>query len=146
MAVTAKLYGPFFQSAFNKEVDIDSDQFKLMLCTSAYTPNQDTHRYKSSVTGEVANGNGYATGGVVVSPMSVTYDAASNTLSFDGLDASWPASTYTARYAVLYDNTPATDATRPLVGYVDFGQDMSPVNGTLGVIWDANGVASVTVA
>ncbi|QIP43989.1 hypothetical protein G9444_6746 (plasmid) [Rhodococcus erythropolis] len=38
MAVTAKLYGLALQSAFNKEIDWDTDVIKVMLCTSAYTP------------------------------------------------------------------------------------------------------------
>jgi hypothetical protein len=53
MAVTALVYGGFLQSLANKEIDLDTDVLKVMLCTSTYTPNQDTHKYKSSVTNEV---------------------------------------------------------------------------------------------
>lgn len=144
MAV-AKYYGRFFQSVFNKEIDIDSDSFKLMLCTSSYTPDQDAHRYKSSVTNEVT-GPGYTAGGATVSPLSVAYDTATNIVSFDGADATWPASTITARWAVLYDATPATDATRPLVGYVDFGADVGSVAAAFTVAWSVDGIARVTVA
>ena len=145
MAVSAKLYGKFFQSAFNKEIDIDSDTIKAMLCTSTYIPDQDVHRYKSDVTGEVAAGNGYATNGATVTGVTVSYNSSTNTLSFTGANLSWPNSTFVCRYLVLYDSSPSTDATRPLIGYVDFGQDMNPVNGTLSVTWDAAGIASVTV-
>lgn len=146
MAVSAKLYGLFFQSVFNKEVDIDSDVLKTMLCTSTYTPNQDTHRYKSDITNEVASGNGYTTGGNTITGVTVSYNSTTNVLSFTGSNMSWPTSTFVCRYGVVYDSSPSTDATRPLVGYVDFGQDMNPVNGTLSMTWDAGGIATVTVS
>lgn len=143
---TAKFYGKFFQAAFNKEVDVDTDVFKLML-VNGYTFDQDVHDYKNDITNEVANGNGYTTGGATVSPMSVTYTGATNVLAITGANASWPGSTFTATGAVLYDATGGgTDATRPLVGYVDFGGALSPVNGTLSVTWDPAGIATVTVA
>lgn len=145
MAVTAKLYGKFLSSLANKEVDLDTDTLKVMLCTSTYTPNQDTHQYKSDVTNEVS-GTGYTAGGATLGSVTVAYSGASNTLTLDAADSSWPTSTITARYAVVYDSTPATDATRPLIGYVDFGADVSTTAGTFSIVWDANGIATITVA
>jgi hypothetical protein len=40
MAVSIKWYTSALKSAFNKEIDLDSDTIKCMLCTSSYTPNQ----------------------------------------------------------------------------------------------------------
>ena len=145
MAVTAFFYGNAFVSAFNKEIDFNSDTIKVMLCTSTYTPNQDTHAYKSSVTNEVS-GTGYTAGGATLANASVAYTGASNTLKLDADDVSWPSSTIAARYAVIYDASPATDATRPLIAYVDFGEDVVSSAGTFSITWDAAGVATVTVA
>lgn len=145
MAVTAKFYGNAFVSAFNKEVDFNSDTIKAMLCTSTYTPDQDAHQYKSSVTNEVT-GTGYTAGGATIASPSITYTGATNTLKLDGGDVSWASSTITARYAVVYDDTPATDATKPLICWVDFGADVSSSNGTFSVTWDAAGIATVTVS
>lgn len=145
MAVTAKLYGLVFKSAFNKEIDFDSDTIKMMLCTSSYTPNQDTHQYKSSVTNEIT-GSGYSAGGATVGSCTVAYDSSTNTLKLDANDVAWTSATFTARIGVLYNSTPGSDATRPLIGYVDFGADMSPSSGTLTVAWDSNGIANVVVA
>ncbi len=145
MAVTAKLYGLFLKSLANKEIDLDTDAIKVMLTTSTYVPNQDTHQYKSSVTNEVV-GTGYtATGATLTSP-TVTYDTATNVLKFDAADTSWAASTITARYAVIYDSTPATDATRPLIGYVDFGADVSSTAAAFTITWDAAGIFTITAA
>lgn len=145
MAVTATLFGGFLQSLANKEIDLDTDTLKVMLCTSTYAPNQDTHRYKSSVTNEVA-GTGYTATGAALTGVTVTYDAATNTLKLDANDVSWPSSTLTARYAVVYDSTPASDATRPLIALVDFGADVSTTSGTFQITWSASGIATISAA
>jgi hypothetical protein len=62
-----------------------------------------------------------------------------------GASVSWAASTITARYGVLYDSTPATDATRPLIGLVDFGADVSTVATSFDVTWDPQGIMVVFV-
>jgi len=145
MAVTARLYGLFFDSLASKKIDLKTDTLKVMLCTSAYAPNQDTHQYKSSVTNEVA-GTGYTAGGATLTAVTVTYDTATNKLKLDSADSSWPSSTITARYAVFYDSTPATDATRPLISYIDFGTDVVASGETLVIELDANGIAALTAA
>jgi hypothetical protein len=139
------MFGGFLQSLANKEIDLDSDTLKVMLCTSAYTPNQDTHRYKSSVTNEVT-GAGYTAGGATLAGVAVTYTAGTNTLMLDANDPSWASSTITARYAVFYDSTPATDATRPLISFVDFGADVTSTNGPYTVAVDAAGIVTLTAA
>lgn len=145
MAVSAKWYGLGLKSLANKEVDWDTDVIKVMLCTSTYSPDQDTHQYKSSVTNEVS-GTGYTAGGATLTTSAPTYTAGTNTLVLDAADVSWPNSTIVARYAVVYDSTPATDATRPLLGYVDFGQDVSTTAGTFSIVWDAAGILTISAA
>ncbi|WP_280471022.1 hypothetical protein [Nocardia cyriacigeorgica] len=145
MAVTAKWYGLGLKAAFNKEIDWDSDTIKVMLCTSAYAPNQDTHAYKSDITNEVT-GTGYTAGGATLASCTSTYTAGTNTVTLDAADTSWANSTITARYAVVYDATPATDATRPVLGYVDFGQDVSTTAGTFSIVWDAAGILTISAA
>jgi len=147
MAVTAKFYSLFFKSAFNGEIDLDNDTLKIMLCTSAYTPDQDTHQYKSQVTHEVS-GPGYTAGGATINNVVVSYNATTNTLSFDGDDVYWTGTTLIGsnapRYAVVYDDTPPN---KPLVLYVDFGDDSyAPNGGTLLLSWGADGIGLVNVA
>ena len=45
---------------------------------------------------------------------------------------------------MIYDDTPATAATKPLIGYVDFGSDQSSSAGTFSVVWDAAGIFTTT--
>lgn len=145
MAVTTHWYGNAFVSAFNKLIDFDTDVIKVMLTTSAYTPNQDLHQFKSSVTNEIF-GTGYTAGGQVLGGPTLTYTGSTNTLAFTGNAVSWPNSTLTARRAVIYDATPALDADRPLLAYVDFGADVSSSNGNFQLTWDTAGIVTITVA
>ena len=64
-------YNQFFTSLGAKSINISSDTFKLMLLTNAYTPNKGTHRYQSDLTNELPSGNGYTTGGNVISGMTM---------------------------------------------------------------------------
>ncbi|MFD7045151.1 hypothetical protein [Rhodococcus jostii] len=145
MAVTAKLYGLALKSVFDKEIDWNTDTIKVMLATSSYTPDQDTHQYKSSVTNEVS-GTGYTAGGATLASATTTYTTGTNTLVLDAADSSWTTSTITARYAIIYNSTPGTDATRPLIAYVDFGADVSTTAGTFTITWDAAGIVTLTAA
>ena len=142
MAVTSKVYGQCLVSAYNKEIDWDSDTIKVMLCTSSYTPNQNTHRYKSSVTNEVS-GTGYTAGGQTVTTSTPTMT--SLTFTLPGNNVSWTTSTITARYAVCYDST-GTDSTSPLIAYWDFGADVASSAGTFTLTINASGIVSATVA
>jgi hypothetical protein len=143
----SKLYGQFIQAAFNKEIDFDTDTIKVALLTNAYTPDQDAHNYFDDVVAnEVSGATGYTAGGNTLANKTVTYSAGTNTLVLDADDVTWASSTITARYAVVYDASPATNATRPLIGYVDFGSDQSSSNGNFTITWDSTGIVRVTVA
>lgn len=147
MAVTAFWYGQALIKALNKEIDWDSDTIKVALVTSAYTPNQDTDTYWNNVvTSEVANGNGYITNGTTLTTPTITYTAGTNTIKLTGDNITWTPSTITARYAVIYDRTPGTDATRPLIGYVDFGVNAQSANGDFTITWDAAGMLTAVIA
>lgn len=142
MAVTAKMYGNALLKALNKEVDWDTDTINVMLCTSSYTPDQDAHIYKSSVTNEVT-GTGYTAGGATLTGKTITYAGATNTITLDASDVTWSSSSITARYAVIYDAT-GTGATSALLGYVDFGEDQTSLEGDFTITWDATGIFAIT--
>lgn len=141
---TTKTYGSLIAKAFNKEVDFDTDTIKVALVSSSYTPNQDTHDYWDDVATNEVSGTGYTTGGATLANKSVTYTSGTNVTKFDADDVSWTSSTITARYAVIYDASPATNATKPLIGYVDFGSDQSSSSGTFSIVWDSAGIFTTT--
>jgi hypothetical protein len=141
---TTKTYGSLIAKAFNKEVDFDSDTIKVALVSSSYTPNQDTHDYWDDVATNEVSGTGYTAGGATLTTKTVGYTSGTNVTKFDADDVSWTTSTITARYAIVYDASPATNAAKPLIGYVDFGSDQSSSSGTFSIVWDSAGIFTTT--
>ena len=136
MTAVAKWYGGAFLKAFNKEIAWSTDTIKVMLCTSSYVPNRDTHVYKSDVTNEVTAAGSYSAGGATLTTKTITWDAVNHQMILDADDVSWAGGAPVARIAVIYDASPSTDATRPLLGYVDFGTDLA----VLTIAWDPTGI------
>ena len=122
-------------------IDFDANTFKVMLVTSAYTPNQDTHEDRADVTGEVT-GTGYTAGGATLASATVTVDNTDNEGVFDAADVSWTSSTITARGAVLYKST-GTAATDTLICYFDFVTDKSSSSGTFTIQWGTEGILNL---
>jgi hypothetical protein len=125
-------------------VNYASDTIKVTLHSSAYTPDQDAHQFFSSVTNELATGNGYTSGGFTLISKVVSYDAANNKNIFDAGDAAWTAAGGTIgpfRYACVRKDT-GSAATSPILAIVDFGANQSITDGnTSTIIWDGtNGV------
>jgi hypothetical protein len=87
----------------NSQFDLDNDTFKCALTTSASNISASSTTW-AGVTGEVASGNGYTTGGVTVSALALS-GTSSVTAKF-GTNPTWTASGagITARYAVLYES------------------------------------------
>jgi hypothetical protein len=113
--------------------------YKIALFTSSATITTSSTSY-SSLTNEVANGNGYTTGGATLAGYTVGLDT--NTGYLDWSDASWgPGATITARYAVVYNDTSTGHGTvsKPIIAYFDFGSDVSCSNGTLTLTIPASG-------
>lgn len=145
MAVSAFVFGQFLDHLAQKRIDLDTDTIKVALATSAFTPVQDTMDFFNDVTNEVT-GTGYTAGGATLTGVTWAYTAGTNTWKFDAADVSWPSSTITARYAVIYVETAGASSTDPLIAYVDFGADVSTTAGTFSIVWDSAGIFTVTVA
>lgn len=121
-------------------IDFEADTLKCALLTATYTPDA-TDVYYSDLTNEVANGNGYTTGGATLTGVAVTYSGGTTTI--DATDATWPTSTITARYAVVYKDS-GVGTTSPVLFLYDFGTDKSSSGGTFTVAWNASGLATLT--
>lgn len=113
-------------------IDFDTDTFKTLLVTSSYTPNKDTHDKRDDVTNEVANGNGYTTGGAT-SACTVTKDTANDKVTLSFAAVSWSTATITARGAVIYKSRGGASSADELVAYIDFGGDVSSSGGTFSI-------------
>jgi hypothetical protein len=124
------IYNSFWEDLARGAIDLDTDTFKVLLTTSSYSENKDTDLKRSAVTNEVANGNGYTTGGNSAT-ITVTKDTANDRLDVTLGGTTWPASTITARKAVYYKSRGGASSADELVAVIDFGADVSTTNGTL---------------
>lgn len=111
--MAGKISGQALLSAFSGEVNFTTDTIKAMLCTSSYTFDPLTHRYKSSVTNEVS-GTGYTAGGATLAGKSATFTAANsfgtsraNSTAYALYDVFRPATGNTFLYQVVAAGTSA---------------------------------------
>lgn len=118
----------------NEGMNAGSDVWKIVLATNL--ANTDT-----TLTAEVANGNGYTTGGNTAATTSATTTAGVFKLILAS-PAAWTATGagFTFRYAILYNSTTSTP-----VGYWDYGSSQVVAAGeTVTVTLDgSNGVYTV---
>jgi hypothetical protein len=82
----------------------------------------------------------YVAGGLTLGSKASTYDTATDQVRLDGADFSATGTTTTARRAVVWNDTAGASTTDPVIGWVDFGADVSTTNGTFSIVWDATGI------
>lgn len=128
------IYNKFLDNVVRGSFNFASDTFKVMLVTSSYTPNKDTHEDRADVTNEVS-GTGYTTGGTATTP-TITLDTSNDRVDLTFSNVSWASATITARAAVIYKST-GTAANDLLVAYVDFGSDVSSTNAAFAVTFSS---------
>src|SRR5690606_33957038 len=131
-------------------IDLDEDDFRMVLVTEEYSPDADADDTWSDVsTNDVANGNGYTTHGEA---LTVTVTRNAGTVTIDCDDQSWENSTITAKYAVIVrddDGNGQLASTDALIAYADLdtgGGSVSTTNGTFAVTINASGVFTVARA
>lgn len=121
------VYNSAIRNAVTGQIDFDTDTFYMMLVTSTYTPDKDTHLDRADVTNEVTGTNYTATGQAVTVTVSAV-DTANDRVDINFADVTWASSTITAAAAVVYKYT-GTAADDLLVAYLDFGGDVSSTSG-----------------
>lgn len=138
------IYNSFKRDIANGSIDLDTDTINVMLVTSSYTPNIDTHTKRSDVTNEVANGNGYTTNGKSLASKTVTVDTANDRAIFDATDLVWTTATITARGAVLYKSRGGASSADELICYIDFGADITSTAADFTLAFNASGIIALT--
>ena len=120
------------------------DIYKLALFSSATFDATDANL--ADVTGtQLSTANGYTSGGATLTNVTAN-TVSTNDAAFDADNVTWIASggPITASYAILYNDTDASD---PLVAFIDFEGEQSAGDGTaFNVNWNASGILTFTVA
>lgn len=144
MAVTSFWYGTGLLKVQQQSVNWATDTIKAALVRSTYTPNQDSDsNYNDITAAEAPATGGYTTGGLTIANRSIAYDAATNEVRFLGDDVTWAASTITARYLVIYDDTPSAGS-KWLLGYVNFGADQASSSSSFPISFSGRKVLRIT--
>lgn len=152
MAVTAFMYGKALANMLGGEssgetfqTDLLSDTIKVMLTTSSYSENLDTHETKADVTNEVS-GTGYTARGVALGSKTITYTAANsltaraNSTAYAVGDIVRPASGNGHAYRCIVAGTShSSEPTFPTVS----GQTVAEGSGT--VVWAEIGRAITVI-
>lgn len=130
------IYNSCLEDLARGAIDFDTDTFKAILVTSAYTPDKDNHLKRSSVTNEVGASGTYATGGGTTT-VTVTKDTVNDRVDVSFGNVQFTSATITARAAVIYKSRGGASTADELVAYVDFGGDVSSTNGTYTVTFSS---------
>ena len=103
--------------------DMNTNLFKVALYQAAAAPSASADSVLADITNEVANGNGYTTGG---DDVTNTYSETGGTGTCDGTNIVWTAgggAINNIQFAVLY-NTQTTSVTNGLIAYWDYGSEV----------------------
>lgn len=143
MAVTFVFYDHFLEIIGDGTLDMDNDTFKLALLDNTHVFDATDTQFSNVSADEIAAGNGYTAGGNALT--AVTWAQTTGTVKFDANDVVFTASggpLATSRFALLYDDTTASDL---LLGLVDMDGDKTPGDGdSLTIQWDAsNGIFTI---
>jgi hypothetical protein len=118
MTASTTIYSCAPQYFGNGTLDWDTDTLKMMLVSSSYTPSQTGHVALADVSAfEIANGNGYVTGGTTC---AATVVRVGGTTTFNLADAVWVASGGPIpawRYAIVYGSVTRNGVVSPLAVY-----------------------------
>lgn len=123
--------------------NMGSDDIRAMLVDSTYTYSA-THHHVSDVTGTAIiqrAGAGVST----KTETNGTFDAADYTF---GSNADTPPTGKTIAAVIIYDNTPATDATKTLLAFIDHDSGGAAISqatngGNITAQWNASGIFSI---
>tara|TARA_R110000824_G_C15160036_1_gene671807 strand:+ start:180 stop:644 length:465 start_codon:yes stop_codon:yes gene_type:complete len=148
MAFTGNFMCTSFKRALlDGEMDFSAnttDTFNIALYTNSASLTAATSDYVNNLTGEVGNGNGYGTGGKLLTISQAPTDGGSGTtvfLSFGTIN--WTSSTITSRGALIYRSNGAN--TNTAVAVLDFLSDKSSSNGTFEVQFPTNNATSAII-
>jgi hypothetical protein len=133
MAITAAICNSYKQEVLGG-IHLAANTYKIALYTSSATLSKATTAY--SATNEVANGNGYATGGNTLAGFATSLDTDTAILTFS--TSTWASSTITARGALIYNSSVSNKA----VAVLDFGADKTSTNGDFTITMPAASAAA----
>jgi hypothetical protein len=143
VAVTVSLFNHTARR-FADGANAVGDTYKVALYT-AVTFDAAATTLAGVTKTEVANGDGYATGGETLTGVAVT-TIETDGAKFDANDVTWSADggPIAASYAIIYNDTDTDD---PPVALIDFDGEETANDGTdFVIVWNASGIFTWSVS
>ena len=128
------IYNRFKANLMRKLHDMVNDTIKVALygASAAFTATDTAY----TTTNEIA-GTGYSAGGATLSGNAVAEAA---TAVFSASNTSWAGASFSAFFAVLYDQTPCNT----LICMIDFGGVQTITSGTFTIQYASSGIIRIT--
>lgn len=134
MMAYSDFYPQFFRNRNQGLINLEGD-LRIMLLDGDYVPQLYQSAY-IDIVNEIS-GAGYTARGQAV-PMvqqNIGPDILNTYNRIYGGPVSWKGVDLSFRFAVLYDNTPAEDQDKKLIGWIDFGE-VQTITGDFSLVWD----------
>lgn len=135
------LYLKGLEQAFLGNIDLETDTIKLKYMATSYTPDVTTENFLSDVSASEASGAPTET----LANVDVRIDTGNIRIEIDADDVTEGSITTNTDSFIIYKDT-GVAATSPLIAYVDITEGtLSPVNGTLAITFNSEGIFAINV-
>lgn len=116
-------FNSFVEALGRKAHNLNADTLKVVLSNTAPTPSTDDQL--ADIT-QIANGNGYTTGGTAAASNAYSHSSGTGKLTANDVVFTASGSLGPFRYAILYNDTAAGDE---LIGYWDYASSITLASG-----------------
>jgi|TARA_R110000824_G_scaffold50656_3_gene141285 hypothetical protein len=140
MAITTGVNNQFKSEVMLAEHNLQSNTLKVILVSSSQNVSAGGPNTYASVTSQLANGNGYTTGGETLATVSVSTVDSSGVVDF--ADVSWSSATFSANGCVIYNDS---HSSKSVIAVYDFGGEKSATNGEFKLVVPAATSASAVI-
>ena len=140
MAITTGVNNTFKQAVMLGEHDLNTNTIKVVLVSSSQNVSAGDPNTYTSISGQLANGNGYATGGETLASVTVTQVSSSGVVDF--ADVSWSDATFAANGCIIYNDS---HSSKSVIAVYDFGGEKSATNGEFKLVVPSATSASAVI-
>ena len=124
MAITTGVNNIFKQAVMLGEHDLNTDTIKVALVSSSQNVSAGDPNTYTSISGQLANGNGYTTGGAT------------------NASVSWSDATFAANGCIIYNDS---HSSKSVIAVYDFGGEKSATNGEFKLVVPSATSASAVI-
>lgn len=123
-------------------IDMESDTIKCAFMSTSYSPDAGTDQFYSDISSDVASG----TTDLTLANVDVRIDTGNSRVELDADNLSDTGVTASTDKFVIYKDT-GTASTSTLIACLDIAEGtLNPINGTLSITLNAEGIYAITSA